>query len=233
MSFHRGTPIAVVALLGAAPLAGQGAIVFNINGGGYNHLANLNTSGTPTADFKPGYNFGLSVGREFTKYFALHADFTFAHAQARGTSSFAGADIHRLFYGAAPRTALSVCGWTHAVRLRGRWRRHRRPGPQQPGADVHQAGRDARRGHRLRDPTVQLRGLRGGEEPGLQVGSFRLRQDSVGRDVFSGVGLPAHAALVRGSTAWRRRGGGLLRHPVSRHLTATSGTRRLPPAGSC
>ncbi|HEY6108424.1 MAG TPA: outer membrane beta-barrel protein [Gemmatimonadales bacterium] len=100
MSFHRGTSIAVVALLGAAPLAGQRAIVFNVNGGGYNHLTNLSAGGTPTADFKPGYNFGLSVGREFTKYFALHADFTFAHAQARGTSSFAGADIHRLFYGA-------------------------------------------------------------------------------------------------------------------------------------
>jgi hypothetical protein len=75
-------------------------MVLNVNGGGYEHFVNLNNSGAPTADFKPGYNLGLSLGTEFTRYLALHADFTFARAQARGTSSFTGADINRLFYGA-------------------------------------------------------------------------------------------------------------------------------------
>lgn len=91
---------AAVAVLFAAPLAAQRTVVLNLNGGGYHHLANLNASGDPTADFKPGYNFGASAGVELTKWFAVHGDFTFAHAQARGTSSFSGGDIHRMFYGA-------------------------------------------------------------------------------------------------------------------------------------
>jgi opacity protein-like surface antigen len=100
MSIGRFTTAALAASLCAAPLGAQRAVVFNLNGGGYNHFANLNAKGAPTADFKPGYNFGASVGVQFTDYIGLHGDFTFAHAQARGAESFAGADIHRLFYGA-------------------------------------------------------------------------------------------------------------------------------------
>jgi hypothetical protein len=99
MSLRGIAAAAAMVLLGAAPLAGQEFVV-NINGGGYNHLTNLNRAGTPTADFETGYNVGVSLGRAFTQYFAVHADFTFAHAQARGASSFSGADIHRVFYGA-------------------------------------------------------------------------------------------------------------------------------------
>jgi len=91
---------AVAACFAAAPLAAQRTLVVNLNGGGYTHLSNLNASGAPTADFKPGYNFGASVGVELTRFVALHGDFTFAHAMARGTSSFTGGDIHRMFYGA-------------------------------------------------------------------------------------------------------------------------------------
>jgi opacity protein-like surface antigen len=113
MSFDRFAAAAVVTLLAAAPLASQRALVLNVNGGGYTHLANLNASGAPTADFKPGYNFGTSVGMEFTKYIALHADFTFAHAQARGASSFSGGDIHRYFYGAHLEVRYPFeSGWT-------------------------------------------------------------------------------------------------------------------------
>lgn len=83
----------------AAPLAAQRAVVFNLNGGGYNHLANLNAAGAPTADFKPGYNFGASIGYQVNQWFGIHGDFTFAHATARGTSAFSGGDIHRAFYG--------------------------------------------------------------------------------------------------------------------------------------
>lgn len=100
MSFARASTAALAAGLLAAPLGAQRAVVFNLNGGGYDHLANLNASGTPTADFKPGYNFGASVGYQFNQYLGLHGDFTFAQARARGTSSFTGADVHRLFYGA-------------------------------------------------------------------------------------------------------------------------------------
>jgi opacity protein-like surface antigen len=99
MSLNRFVA-AIAVLVGAAPLAAQRAMIFNLNGGGYNHFVNLNTSGTPTADFKPGYNFGASIGVQLNDYVGLHGDFTFAHAQARGTSLFTGGDIHRLFYGA-------------------------------------------------------------------------------------------------------------------------------------
>lgn len=100
MSIQRIAAIALVAVAGAAPLAAQRSVVFNLNGGGYNHLANLSASGSPVADFKPGYNFGASVGVDLTKWFGVHGDFTFAHATARGASSFSGGDIHRMFYGA-------------------------------------------------------------------------------------------------------------------------------------
>lgn len=100
MVFNRLTATAAALFLAAAPLAAQRAVVFNFNGGGYNHFNNLSASGAPTADFKPGYNFGASVGMDFTQYFGLHGDFTYAHAQARGASTFAGADVQRFFYGA-------------------------------------------------------------------------------------------------------------------------------------
>lgn len=89
----------VALAVGATPLAAQQSLVFNLNGGGYGHLANLNATGAPTADFKPGYNFGASVGYQVNQFLGFHGDFTFAHATARGASSFSGGDIHRAFYG--------------------------------------------------------------------------------------------------------------------------------------
>jgi opacity protein-like surface antigen len=100
MSYNRLVTMTAAALFAAAPLTAQRAVVFNLNGGGYNHFTNLNASGAPTADFKPGYNLGASLGLDLTKYYGVHADFTYAHAQARGTSAFAGADVQRYFYGA-------------------------------------------------------------------------------------------------------------------------------------
>lgn len=94
------TRITAAALaFGTAPLAAQQSFVFNLNGGGYNHLTNLNTASAPSADFKPGYNFGASIGYQMNDWFGIHGDFTFAHATARGASSFSGGDIHRAFYG--------------------------------------------------------------------------------------------------------------------------------------
>lgn len=97
MSLNRIAATLAVALCAAGPLAAQN-IVLNVNGGGYTHLANLNSSGT--VDFKPGYNLGGSLGLEFNKYIGLHGDFTYARASARGPSPLSGNDFNRYFYGA-------------------------------------------------------------------------------------------------------------------------------------
>lgn len=100
MSLARSAAGVIALLIGAAPLAAQRTVVLNLNAGGYSHFTNLNASGAPTADFKPGYNLGASVGVELTQWVAVHGDFTFARTEARGTSSIAGNRFNRLFYGA-------------------------------------------------------------------------------------------------------------------------------------
>jgi opacity protein-like surface antigen len=113
MSYRPVTGALVATLALAAPLAAQRAVVLNVNGGGYEHFINLNSAGAPIADFKPGYNLGASAGIELTRYVALHGDFTFARAQARGASAFAGADINRWFYGAHLEARYPLgAGWT-------------------------------------------------------------------------------------------------------------------------
>lgn len=112
MSYRLAGALAATLAL-AAPLVAQHAVVLNVNGGGYEHLVNLNNTGAPIADFKPGYNVGGSVGIEITRYVALHGDLTFARAQARGASSFAGIDINRVFYGAHLEARYPLAaGWT-------------------------------------------------------------------------------------------------------------------------
>lgn len=96
---HLAGAVVAIGVL-ATPLSAQHALVLNMNGGGYEHLMNLNQYGNPIADFKPGYNLGFSVGYEVTRWVSIHADFTFADAQARGASSFSGDDVERVFYGA-------------------------------------------------------------------------------------------------------------------------------------
>lgn len=91
--------LAGLALL-ASPVVGQErAVVFQVLGGGYNHLANLSSSG-PDAHFKTGYALSAAVGVHATKYVAVHGDFTFARAEALGALSFAGDRVDRYFYGA-------------------------------------------------------------------------------------------------------------------------------------
>lgn len=99
MSFVRravvaGLGIALVAA--AAATAQQRAFVVGAYGGGYAHFANLSQS----ADFKPGYNLGGTVGIQLNNLVSLHGDVTFARSRARGLMPFAGADVDRLFYGA-------------------------------------------------------------------------------------------------------------------------------------
>jgi hypothetical protein len=85
-------------LLAATPLAAQRAVVFTLNAGGADHLADLQKS--PPSWFMPGYSVGASVGMQITRTFAVHGDFTFTRNPVHGTGGIAGGDINRFFYGA-------------------------------------------------------------------------------------------------------------------------------------
>lgn len=94
----------LIAFACAAALAGAGlaaqdrAVVFSLYGGGADHLADLQNS--PPVWFMPGYSVGASVGLQLNRYVAVHGDFTFTRNPTHGSSSFAGADVNRFFYGA-------------------------------------------------------------------------------------------------------------------------------------
>lgn len=89
---------AVMALLAVPAGAQQRSLIFSIYGGGADHLADLRSS--PPVWFMPGYNMGASVGLELNRYIAVHTDFTFTRNPTRGSTSFAGADVNRFYYGA-------------------------------------------------------------------------------------------------------------------------------------
>lgn len=88
----------VLAALAVPAAAQQRSLIFSVYGGGADHLADLRSS--PAVWFMPGYNVGASVGLELTRYIAVHTDFTFTRNPTKGSSSFAGADVNRFFYGA-------------------------------------------------------------------------------------------------------------------------------------
>lgn len=99
MSIRRTSLIlAGLALLAAPAVAQDRAVVFQVLGGGYNHLANLSSSGAD-AHFKTGFALGGAVGVHATRYVAIHGDFTFARSEALGAMSFAGDRVDRYFYG--------------------------------------------------------------------------------------------------------------------------------------
>lgn len=102
MSFARGAVAAAlgVALVAAVPklAAQQPQLILGAYGGQYTHLANLANTG-PNADFRPGYNVGVTVGFQLSPVVSLHSDFTLARSTARGATSFAGARVDRLFLG--------------------------------------------------------------------------------------------------------------------------------------
>ena len=90
--------VAVIALL-ATPLAGQErAVVFQVMGGGYNHLANLNETGQD-AHFKTGYTFGAAIGVDVNEYFGIRGDATLARTEGRGVVPFANELVNRYFVG--------------------------------------------------------------------------------------------------------------------------------------
>lgn len=100
---RRAVAMTCAALLAAATLAAQEsphAIVVGGFGGGYTHFNNLSQPGFTNADFKPGWNAGLTAGVEVTKLVALHLDLTYARSIGRGNWTGAGRTIDHWFMGA-------------------------------------------------------------------------------------------------------------------------------------
>lgn len=98
-SFSRKTAVLLTVLLWpAAVMAQDRAVVVGFDVGGASHMRNLNTTGT-TADFDIGFALDGSIGLDITKYFGVHADFTWTRNTARGAAAFAGTDFNRFFYG--------------------------------------------------------------------------------------------------------------------------------------
>lgn len=112
MTLFRRAVVAALgsALIGAVPALAQSnrALVVGVFGGGYTHVNNLNTISGQTADFRPGYNIGGTVGVKLTELVSLHGDLTFSRAKARGLSTFAGSNVDRLFYGAHAEIAYQM-----------------------------------------------------------------------------------------------------------------------------
>lgn len=99
MSVRTGfITLALATLGGAAALAAQQSVVFGMYGGGYTHLANLNSAGN--ADFDHGFNLGATLGYQFNPYLGVHSDVEFARNTAQGASSFRGVNFDRYFVGA-------------------------------------------------------------------------------------------------------------------------------------
>lgn len=94
----RFAALAMVAAALAVPAgAQQRSLIFSVYGGGADHLADLRSS--PPVWFMPGYDLGASVGLELSRHVAVHGDFTYTRNPTRGSSSFAGADVNRFYYG--------------------------------------------------------------------------------------------------------------------------------------
>src|SRR5512143_2815416 len=94
----RFAALAMVATALAVPAgAQQRSLIFSVYGGGADHLADLRSS--PPVWFMPGYDLGASVGLELSRHVAVHGDFTYTRNPTRGSSSFAGADVNRFYYG--------------------------------------------------------------------------------------------------------------------------------------
>ncbi len=98
---RRAVAMACAALLAGGSLAAQQrTLVAGVFGGGYTHLNNISQPEFLNADFRPGFNVGLTGGVELNEYVALHVDGTYANSRGRGAWSGAGKNIHHWFAGA-------------------------------------------------------------------------------------------------------------------------------------
>lgn len=76
------------------------SVGFAIRGGVFNGVTDLDDAGT--ANFqKTGYNAGVGIGVELTKYFAIRADANLARNELKVNDIETGQDVSRLFYDAA------------------------------------------------------------------------------------------------------------------------------------
>jgi len=99
MSRLRGLLVVAAATFVVTPLAGQErAVVFQVHGGGYDHMRNLNTTGN-VAHFKTGYSLGGAVGLQINEYVGVFGDVTLARTEGRGAVAFANQLVNRVFVG--------------------------------------------------------------------------------------------------------------------------------------
>jgi opacity protein-like surface antigen len=76
------------------------AVGFAVRGGVFNGVTELDEAGT--ADFqKTGYNAGVGISLDLTKYFAIRADANLARNELQINDVETGIDMSRLFYDAA------------------------------------------------------------------------------------------------------------------------------------
>ena len=76
------------------------AVGFAVRGGVFNAVTSLDEAST--ADFqKTGYNAGVGISLDLTKYFAIRADANLARTELQINDVETGIDMSRLFYDAA------------------------------------------------------------------------------------------------------------------------------------
>lgn len=84
------------------------ALLFQVRGGGYNALTNLNSSGS--ADTKLGFNAGGGVGVQLHKYFVIRGDFTFGRDELRNGGLDTGTNLNKFIYTGALQLQYPTAG---------------------------------------------------------------------------------------------------------------------------
>jgi len=106
---------ALAALFIVAPLAAQShhdndhALLVGVYGGGYKPIVDL---APEAAYFAPGHDYGVTVGYELSRMWAVHTDFTYTRSVAEGNATFAGMTFDRYFYGAHAEVGYTVGSMT-------------------------------------------------------------------------------------------------------------------------
>ena len=102
MSVHKWVAAVLVAgaVLTSEAAAQDKAVSFAVRGGVFNGVTDLDEAGT--ADFtKTGYNAGVGIQLDVTKFFAIRADANLARNELKIDDVETGQDMSRLFYDAA------------------------------------------------------------------------------------------------------------------------------------
>ena len=105
----------VAVLVLSATLAGEAgaqdkAVGFAVRGGVFNAVTDLDEAGT--ADFKKtGYNAGVGINLDLTKYFAIRADANLARNELQINDVETGLEMSRLFYDAGVQVQYPINGF--------------------------------------------------------------------------------------------------------------------------